>query len=53
MSYVGHLLEMDELKKLDGINTSLYFNTLATCLRVSYVSYLIAKKRGLNAKAYS
>lgn len=51
MSYVGHLLEMDELKKLDGITHHYTSTRLQHCLRVSYVSYLIAKKRGLNAKA--
>ena len=51
MSYVGHLLEMDELKKLDGITHHYPSPRLQHCLRVSYVSYLIAKKRGLNAKA--
>ena len=50
MSYVGHLLEMDELKKLDGITHHYTSTRLQHCLRVSYVSYLIAKKRGLNAK---
>ena len=37
MSYVGHLLEMDELKKLDGITHHYTSTRLQHCLRVSYV----------------
>ncbi|MFC4652032.1 HD domain-containing protein [Lactococcus nasutitermitis] len=51
MSYVGHFLEMPELKKLDSIVHHYTSTRLQHCLKVSYMSYVIAKKHGLNAKA--
>lgn len=51
MSYVGHLLKMPELRKLDEITHHYTSTRLQHCIKVSYVSYTIAKKRGLNAKA--
>ena len=41
MSYVGHFLEMPELKQLDEITHHYTSTRLQHCLRVSYVSYLI------------
>ncbi|MCL2858824.1 MAG: HD domain-containing protein [Streptococcaceae bacterium] len=51
MSYVGHLLEMDELKKLDTITHHYISTRLEHSLKVSYMSYMIAKKMNLDAKA--
>lgn len=51
MSYVGHFLEMDELKKLDEIVHHYTSTRLIHSLKVSYMSYKIAKKLGLNAKS--
>lgn len=51
MSYVGHFLEMPEIKKLDSIIHHYTSTRLQHCLKVSYMSYVIAKRKGLNAKA--
>lgn len=51
MSYVGHFLEMPELKQLDEITHHYTSTRLIHSIKVSYVSYLVCKKIGWNAKS--
>ena len=51
MSYVGHFLEMPELKQLDEITHHYTSTRLIHSIKVSYVSYLVCKKMGWNAKS--
>ncbi|GBG95934.1 HD domain-containing protein [Lactococcus termiticola] len=51
MSYVGHFMEMPEVKKLDAIPHHYTSTRMVHSLWVSYISYKLAKRLGWNQKA--
>jgi len=51
LSHISDLLEREEVKKLDNYMQHVYSTRLEHSISVSYYSFCIARKYGMNAKA--